>query len=299
MDRSPQETRFTRTIELASPDTPHGEEVSLHRKSRRLDVVHQFVEPPIVFGPLVPWLTNRMVHFEHIANTANAVAIHASLGPLHTLAQRYRLPPSRDRSSLHKALRRSPRPPLGVLFARRMVRDPPVTLHLASPGIWATELDQDRAGLVVVEADRLPDEPGTGLLRWIPLPRSGEETELRTRALLGDPVVPTVLVARLLEELMAGQIPTYPEESMPITSRMRREWQAKVRVEMQDEVREEVLAQVRQEVRQEVLEEQKRERMRAFAELQNLLPPEAVAEAQRILLGEDPAGTSGQTDEDP
>lgn len=213
-ERHPHEERFVRAFNRLGPDAYFAEEHLVHRKSRRADLVHVYQDTPREFGVLQPWLDHRMVAYEHYADVANTAALYQGLETLYALGRRRLRAPADRRGAFEHALADAQRPPLVVVLCRRMVREPMVLLTQILPGMWTTHPYEDHAELqmLVVEADRLPDQPGTGLLRWLPLPRTDEERLRRVAALRDDPCLATVLGDLLLEDIMNENIPTGPGE---------------------------------------------------------------------------------------
>lgn len=206
-----------------------GEELLVHRKSRRADLVHSYQRAPQEFGILCPWLEDRVVVYEHYADVADTAALYLGLETLYALGRRRLRAPSDRPDPFDKRLADAPRPPLIVVVCRRMVRQPMVTLTEILPGFWTTQPDQDPTVLqmLVAEAEKLPDQPGTGLLRWIPMPRTDEERSAGIAALRGDPCLATVLGDLLLEDIMNENIPTSPGEPEEVRGLLTSYWSVK------------------------------------------------------------------------
>lgn len=202
-DNDPHETAWT------------GDDVVIGRKRRGATLLHLYQDAPEELGILRPWLANRLVVYKYYKNLANNAALYLGMETLYEVSHSALTSQSVLRGVAGDALRRTKRPPLMVTIARRMVKNPQLALTPVLPGLWTTQPDQDPdpQQMLVVEADRLPDLPGTGLLRWTPLPSTDEERTQRVAALLNDPCLKTANGELLLQDIMNEELPTGPGEA--------------------------------------------------------------------------------------
>lgn len=191
-------------------------------ESLGVDTMHQFQTPPGDFGVLCPWIADRVVAFKQVPKLADSASVHEALVALHTLAAAYQSRPSRAQPEWYSRLRYSARPPAVVLFSHRLDNQPPVTLRQQAPGLWTTENEVGRAMLVVIEAERLAEGSGTGLLRWMALPESPDEAEAHVEALLNDPTLSHSTLDRLAQGLLDGSLPGHLEEAEAILAHLDR-----------------------------------------------------------------------------
>ena len=155
---------------------------------------------------------------EHFSRSVAPETLNGPLVKLAYICEEHWAPPSRERRLRQPAL---------LLIAgslpRRLLSSFP-GLHNQEPGLWSWE--RPFIGDVhLLVPRRLEERAGNALLQLIPIPRTEEEAAAGIERLLSDPEL-VDLSQVLLEELMAGTIPSTDPEQGRIIDRIRHEGEA-------------------------------------------------------------------------
>lgn len=236
------ENRFVHLLEYVVGETEVGQEVSIPRKARRLDLVCRFGEPPSFFGALRELCSDRTVLFEHESQplTRHAIA-SAWVGQVWLHWERVR--PRQRRSARSPArLLETRRPPLAVVVADSIGESPDRAIPGLVPtiwqGVWATA-ETDDGGLYVLDTSRLRPEEGFAFWSWLGRAPSDAIAARRLDALYHDSNLPIEDLSLLREAIMNGQLSVSIPEKETTYQRIRRELRVELRDEVRDEVRDE------------------------------------------------------------
>ena len=226
MAEQSHENRFVSILQCVPEAREIGQEVSLPRKRRRLDVVCRFDAPPPAFGPLAPHFAERVVAFEHVSTPLRNHSAHAALFGQVWLALEWlerRESRARGRASW-TWLTETPRAPIAVVVAERIsegaLQHVPALAPTDVEGVWKTP-DLERGGLLVICPAQLPDADGWTFLRW--WGRDDSDDASRLNALQADSSLPRSLVVALQEALMEKRIPAKESERISVIEQLRRE----------------------------------------------------------------------------
>jgi hypothetical protein len=222
-----REQRFLDFMRYVLAGHESGQEISIPRKARRLDVTFLVREPPSVFGPLGPLLRERAVVFEQESRPVTAAGVWRAhwggvwLGWRHALVREG--PSNAGRPSVADAwLAPSARRPLAVVVADRVrpgAADLP-GMRAIGPGYWRT-LDVDHGGLILLDLSALPEQHGWSFWRMLSRASTPAELERRLLALLTDESFPTKDRVNLMEAIAMDKIPTTLEEKRAALERER------------------------------------------------------------------------------
>lgn len=236
MARDPLEARFVERLQFEVGDAEIAQELSIPRKSRRLDVVCRFGEAPAMFDALRSDCSRRVVVFEHESQPLVRHAVARAWSGVAWLFWEQLRPRRSGRRPPMLLAEEGERPPLGIIVTDE-VSD---SLHGAVPslrlterrGLWATP-DLDEGGLYVINTSEI--DPGEGLAwwAWIGLARTSEQEAVRLTALLGDPNLPIDDRARIQEAVMNGELSATQVEQETASQRVRREGRLEGRLEGQ------------------------------------------------------------------
>ena len=268
------ESRFVERLQFEVGDAEVAQELSIPRKSRRLDVVCRFGEAPVMFDALRADCSCRTVVFEHVSASLQRHQVARAWSSMAWLLWEQVRTPRRGRRA--PMLRPEPgeRPPLGIIVTDH------VSAHLQGavpalrptdrPGLWATP-ELDEGGLYVINASEIDPTEGLAWWAWIGLARIPAEEAARLTTLLGDPNLPIDDRTRIEEALVNGQLSASPVEQETVAQRLRREGRMEGRLEGQREGRLEGQ-----------LEGQLEGRVEALLELAMEVAPERVEELRAI-----------------
>lgn len=225
MSSTPHEDRFLAILQHAVEDADVLQELSIPRKARKLDAVVRLDDAPELFGALAPWLQHRAVVFEHESTPPTAEAIaSAALG--HAWLHWHRLRSHRRQtSSLRRTLQGTPRAPIAVLVADRVVQDPAGAVAGLRPagwrGVWTTP-NLDEGGLLLLDSSQLVGTPGLEFWAWLGGAPTAEAAAARFAALLDSLSLSTITRYRLTEAIMNHQIPATAAEQETTYQRVTR-----------------------------------------------------------------------------
>ena len=240
------EDRFVRYMQLVLARQEAAQELSIPRKSRRLDTVYAVRTCPPLFGPAAEFLAGRPVIFEHESRSLDPSAFRSADYGRAWLAWRWALVRgnARRRKETDVAdqwLRPVPRPPIAVIIARgvsdRARALLPPQQELAA-GVWATP-DQHHPSLLIIDSQVTAVDDGWSFWRFLGACRDHTESAHRFAELLGDTHLPILAKAKLLESIRMNQIQLPPEEKESIFDVLRREGEERGRREGEERGRKE------------------------------------------------------------
>ncbi len=228
------ENRFVALLQHAVGESEVAQEMSIPRKSRRLDLVCRFDEAPSLFGALQRACSERTVLFEHESQPLSAHAVASAWVGLAWLSWQRIRPRSRRKIHVQRFLDGTLRPPLAIVVAD-VVQDDltsaiPTLARTDMEGLWATAGAID-GGLCVIDSSRVRAEDGFAFWSWLGRARNPTEADTRLRALLADPNLTNFDKVRLEEAIMNNQIPTSTVEQETVAQRVRREGREEGRAE--------------------------------------------------------------------
>jgi hypothetical protein len=226
MAKDPLEARFVERLQFEVGDAEVAQELSIPRKSRRLDVVCRFGEAPAMFDALRADCSQRMVVFEHESQPLARHAVARAWSSMAWLLWEQLRPPRPGRRPPMLRPEAGERPPLAVIVADevsdRMHGAVPALRPTGRRGLWSTP-ELDEGGLYVVNTSEIDPSEGLAWWSWIGLARNAEQERARLTALLGDTNLPIDDRARIQEAVMNGQLSATQVEQETASQRVRRE----------------------------------------------------------------------------
>jgi hypothetical protein len=237
------ENRFVHLLQYFVGEAETGQEVSIPRKARRLDLVCRFAEPPSFFGALRGDCAQRTVLFEHESQPLSWHAIASAwVGQAWLHWERVR-PRQRKSGSVLCNFLDAQRPPLAVVVADSIGEPPNRAVPGLAPtrwqGVWATGELVD-GGLYVLDTSMVRPDEGFAFWSWLGRAPTDAIAARRLDALYHDPNLPIQDLDLLREAIMNGQLYVSVPEKETTYQRIRRELRVELRDELRDEVRDEV-----------------------------------------------------------
>jgi hypothetical protein len=152
------ESRFVERLQFEVRDAEVAQELSIPRKSRRLDVVCRFGEAPVMFDALRADCSRRTVVFEHVSASLQRHQVARAWSSMAWLLWEQASPPRPGRRA--PMLRPEPgeRPPLGIIVTDQLSAHlhgaVPALRPTDRPGLWATP-ELDEGGLYVINTSEI------------------------------------------------------------------------------------------------------------------------------------------------
>ena len=221
------ENRFISYIKPMLRGQEVAQELSIPRKSRRLDAVYAITHCHGIFGPAAPLLQGRAVVFEHESAALDPYAARSADFGRGWLSMRWEL--------VHGSARRVadsdvgdqwltplPRAPIAVVLAdgieSRVFERLPAMTKLAN-GVWSSH-DLDRGGLLLIDTRDPTHDDGWTFWRFIGACSDLDEVDRRAAHLLRDPHLATLPLSDLFRRLDMNDIDVSTQEKQTLMVRL-------------------------------------------------------------------------------
>jgi hypothetical protein len=277
MERKHHENRVLRIARRVAIERENKHAIysewAVPRASRFIDAVMAMEQPGSGWGPLIPLIDSRLVLLEHFSEPPSLSACMRLVAKLAHLVDDWWTDRKDGECWVEGSdvTRHGSLPPMLLIMSDGQPRKALARLRFEPgpvAGIWQIRRPE-MGDLVLVNMRGLPmGQPGCSVLRLMAESTDVQEARAAIAALLADPAVLQSTKDGLLEEMMAGTIPTTPAERFPIIERIRQEGR-------QEGVRETLLSIARARCGEEVL--------RDLAEIEDV---EALRRRVLALLGD-------------